>query len=95
MKIISISEAKRLASKDVVVLVSERNLEKLDCNVAFTRKLFGECEEILQKAAIIAKIQDEISTQLWVFSEHQRDILNSEPKGELDTILFSNVSLVS
>lgn len=95
MKVISINEARRLASKDVVVLVSERNLEELDCNVAFTRKLFGECDGILQKAAIIAKIQDEISTQLWVFSEHQKDILNYEPKGELGTILFSNVSLVS
>lgn len=93
--IISIKEARGLAREDVTVLVSKRNLEELDCNMGFIKKPFRECNNILQKAAIIAKIQDEISTQLWVFSEHQNDILNYEPKGELDTILFSDVSMVS
>lgn len=82
--IMTLDEAKKVAKKDAIVLVSKQDLENQDCNVGFSKKRFYECDSILEEAAMIAKVCDDFSNQLKVFSEMQRDI----SKGYLHTILY-------
>lgn len=88
--IMSLEDAKRVAKKDAIVLVAKQDLENLDCNVGFEKKKFGDCHNILEEAATIAKVCDEFANQLRVFSETQTDIINSN-KGKLTTMLFSKL----
>ena len=52
--IMSLEDAKKVAKKDAVVLVSKQDLENPDCNIGFKKKKFGECYNILEEAATIA-----------------------------------------
>ena len=83
--IMSLEEAKKVAKKDAVVLVSKQDLENPDCNIGFKKKKFGECYNILEEAATIAKVCDDFAAQLRVFSDIQLDV----PKVILHTILFT------
>ena len=83
--VMSLEEAKKVAKKDAVVLVSKQYLENPDCNIGFKKKKFGECHNILEQAALIAKVCDDFASQLRVFSDIQFDV----PKGTLHTILFT------
>lgn len=82
--VMSLEEAKKVAKKDAIVLVSKQDLEKKDYNIGFKKKKFGECHNILEEAATIAKVCDDFAKQLKVFSDIQVDV----PKGDLYTILF-------
>ena len=82
--IMSLEDAKKVAKKDAVVLVSKQDLENPDCNIGFKKKKFGECYNILEEAATIAKVCDDFANQLRVFSDIHVDV----PKGDLHTILF-------
>lgn len=84
--VMSLEEAKKVAKKDAIVLVSKQDLEKRDCDVGFTKKKFQECKNILEEAAMIAKVCDDFANQLRVFSDIQLD----SPKGYLHTILYKN-----
>lgn len=88
--IMSLEEAKKVAKKDAVVLVSKQDLENPDCNIGFCKKRFGECHNILEEAAMIAEVCDNFANQLRVFSDIQLDV----PKGDLHTILFSKSCLL-
>lgn len=83
--IMSLEEAKKVAKKDAIVLVSKQDLENPDCNIGFKKKKFGECHSILEEAATIAKVCDDFAAQLRVFSDIQLDV----PKGTLHIILFN------
>ena len=83
--IMSLEEAKKVAKKDAVVLVSKQDLENPDCNIGFCKKRFCECHNILEEAATIAKVCDDFAAQLRVFSDIQLDV----PKGTLYIILFN------
>lgn len=83
--VMSIEDAKKVAKKDAVVLVSKQDLTNPDCNIGFKNKKFGECYNILEQAALIAKVCDDFAAQLRVFSDIQFDV----PKGTLHTILFT------
>jgi hypothetical protein len=85
--VMSLEEAKKVAKKGAVVLVSKQDLEDQDCNVGFKKKTFGECHNILEEAATIAKMCDDFSSQLKVFS----DLQESVPKGSLHTIMFRTI----
>lgn len=89
--VMSLEEAKKVAKKDAVVLVARQDLENEDCNIGFIKKKFKECNNILEKASTIAKVCDDFAAQLRVFSECQVDVINFEPKGELNTILLPNI----
>lgn len=89
--IMSLEDANKVAKKDAIVLVAKQDLEESDCNVAFSKKRFGECKNILEEAKIIAKVCDEFSAQLMAFSETQADIINHSNKGKLTTMLFSKL----
>lgn len=65
--VMSLEEAKKVAKKDAIVLVSKQDLEHRDCNLNFTKKKFCECKNILEEAATIAKVCDEFANQLRVF----------------------------
>lgn len=82
--VMSLEEAKKVAKKDAVVLVSKQDLANPDCNIGFKKKKFGECYNILEEAATIAKVCDDFASQLRVFSDIHVDV----PKGDLHTILF-------
>lgn len=82
--VMSLEEAKKVAKKDAIVLVSKQDLEHENCNIGFTKKKFCECKNILEEAASIAKVCDEFASQLRVFSDIQVDV----PKGYLHTILY-------
>ena len=84
--IMSLEEAKNVAKKDVVILVAKQDLENPDCNIGFKKKKFGECHNILEQAALIAKVCDDFAAQLRVFSDIQVDV----PTGTLHTIMFKN-----
>ena len=84
--IMSLEDAKKVAKKDAVVLVSKQDLENPDCNIGFKKKKFGECHNILEQAALIAKVCDDFAAQLRVFSDIQVDV----PTGTLHTIMFKN-----
>lgn len=86
--VMSLEEAKKVAKKDAVVLVSKQDLENPDCNIGFKKKKFGECHNILEEAATIAKVCDDFANQLRIFSESQKNVLNYEPIGKLSTILI-------
>ena len=83
--VMSLEEAKKVAKKNAIVLVSKQDLENPDCNIGFTKKYFGECNNILEEAASIARVCDEFASQLRVFSEIQTGV----PKGCLHTILYN------
>lgn len=83
--IMSLEEAKKVAKKDAIVLVSKQDLEQIDVNSGFIKSRFGECHNILEQAALIAKVCDDFASQLRVFSDIQFDV----PKGTLHTILFT------
>ena len=83
--VMSLEDAKKVAKKDAIVLVSKQDLENPDCNIGFKKKKFGECHNILEEAATIAKVCDDFAAQLRVFSDIQFDV----PKGTLHTILFT------
>lgn len=85
--IMSLEEAKKVARKDAIVLVAKQDLGKSDCNIGFKKKTFGECHCILEEAATIAKLCDDFSEQLKVFSDLQVNV----PKGNLHTILFGKL----
>ena len=82
--VMSLEEAKKVAKKDAIVLVSKQDLENPDCNIGFKKKKFGECHNILEEAASIAKVCDDFANQLRVFSDIQFDT----QKGDLHIILF-------
>lgn len=82
--VMSLEEAKKVAKKNAIVLVSKQDLENPDCNIRFTKKKFCECKNILEEAATIAKVCDEFANQLKVFSDLQVGV----PKGHLHTILY-------
>ena len=84
--IMSLEEAKNVAKKDAVILVAKQDLENHDCNIGFKKKKFGECHNILEQAALIAKVCDDFAAQLRVFSDIQVDV----PTGTLHTIMFKN-----
>lgn len=86
--VMSLEEAKKVAKKDAIVLVSKQDLENKDCNIGFEKKKFGDCHNILEQAETIAKICDDFANQLKVFSASQSDIFNIQPIGTLNTILF-------
>ena len=86
--VMSLKEAKKVAKKDAIVLVSKQDLANPDCNIGFKKKKFGECYNILKEAATIAKVCDDFAAQLRVFSESQKNVLNYEPIGKLSTILI-------
>lgn len=83
--VMSLEEAKKIVKKDAIVLVAKQDLEKKDCNVEFRKKKFGDCYNIFEEAAIIAKVCDEFANQLRVFSEFQHMDIQ---KGYLHTILY-------
>lgn len=85
--VMSLEEAKKAAKKGAVVLVSKQDLVNPDCNIGFIKKRFGDCHCILEEAATIAKLCDDFSSQLKVFSDLQLDV----PKGSLYTILFNQL----
>jgi hypothetical protein len=82
--ITTLKEAKKVAKEDAIVLVAKQDLENPDCNIGFKKKKFGECHNILEEAATIAKVCDDFANQLRVFSDLQVGV----PKGDLHTILF-------
>ena len=82
----SLEEAKKVAKKDAIVLVSKQDLEQKDINSGFTKYRFGECHNILEQAALIAKVCDDFAAQLRVFS----DLQINDPKGIMHTIMFRN-----
>ena len=82
----SLEEAKKVVKKDAVILVAKQDLENPDCNIGFKKKKFGECHNILEQAALIAKVCDDFAAQLRVFSDIQVDV----PTGTLHTIMFKN-----
>ena len=84
--IMSLEEAKKVAKKDAIVLVSKQDLEQKDINSGFTKSRFGECHNILEQAALIAKVCDDFAAQRRVFSDIQVDV----PTGTLHTIMFKN-----
>lgn len=84
--IMSLEEAKNVAKKDAIVLVSKQDLEQKDINSGFTKYRFGECHNILEQAALIAKVCDDFAAQLRVFSDLQID----DQKGIMHTIMFRN-----
>lgn len=84
--IMSLEEAKKVVKKDAVILVAKQDLENPDCNIGFKKKKFGECHNILEQAALIAKVCDDFAAQLRVFSDIQVDV----PTGTLHTIMFKN-----
>ena len=63
----SLEDAKKIAKKDAIVLVAKQYLENQDCNIEFKKKRFGECHNILEEAATIAKVCDDFANQLRVF----------------------------
>lgn len=84
--IMSLEDAKKVAKKDAIVLVSKQDLEQKDVNSGFTKSKFGECHNILEQAALIAKVCDEFAAQLRVFSDLQID----DPKGIMHTIMLKS-----
>lgn len=89
---ITVEEVKKYAKKDAIVLVATQDLTSQDCNVDFVKKKFGECTDIIGSAKTIANICDEFANQLRVFSDTQKDPINYEPVGYLNTILFRSMS---
>lgn len=79
----SLEEAKKFAKKDAIVLVAKQDLAKPDVNVGFCKKKFCDCTNILEEAASIARVCDEFSNGLKVFSEIQEET----QRGYLHTIL--------
>lgn len=88
----TVEEVKKYAKKDAIVLVATQDLTSQDCNVDFVKKRFGECSDIIGSAKTIANICDEFANQLRVFSDTQKDPINYEPVGYLNTILFRSMS---
>lgn len=88
----TVEEAKKYAKKDAIVLVSAQDLASDDCNVGFVKKKFGECSDIIESAKTVANICDEFANQLRVFSDTQKDPINYEPVGYLNTILFREMT---
>lgn len=86
--VMTLEEAKKVAKKDAIVLVSKQYLEQKDCNIGFAKKRFCECSELLQEAEIIAKVCDDFAAQLRCFTTRQVDPVNYKPVGTLNTILF-------
>lgn len=86
----TIDEAKRVAKKDAIVLVSVMDLESDDCNSGFDKRRFGECYELLDKAKCITQVVDDFAPQLKVFSERQNKLPLLENKGKLHTIVLNN-----
>lgn len=85
---VSAEEVNKFAKKGAVVLLAVVDLETKDCNIEFTRKTFGDCEQLIKEAETIARVYDNFVSQLRVFSKHQIDVINYEPRGKLSTILF-------
>lgn len=88
----TVEEAKKYAKKDAIVLVATQDLASQDCNIGFVKKRFGECSDIIGSAKTIANICDEFANQLRVFSDTQKDPINYEPVGYLNTILFREMT---
>lgn len=84
----TLDDAKGLAKKDAMVLVSIQDLENVELSVGFEKKTFGECDLIFSEASTIANIEDDFVNQLRVFTERQTDAINFIPKGRLSTILL-------
>lgn len=85
---VSAEEVNKIAKRGAVVLLAVTDLETNDCNVEFKKQTFGECENLIKEAETIARVYDDFVNQLRVFSEHQIDVINYEPKGRLGTILL-------
>lgn len=88
----TVEEVKKYAKKDAIVLVAKQYLASQDCNIGFVKKRFGECSDIIDSAKTIANICDEFANQLRVFSDTQKDPINYEPVGYLNTILFREMT---
>ena len=86
--VMTLEEAKKIAKKDAIVLVSKQYLEQEDCNIGFAKKRFCECSEFLQEAETIAKVCDDFVAQVRCFTTRQVDPVNYKPVGTLNTILF-------
>lgn len=84
----TLEEASKLAKKDAVVLVAISDLESNESCDLFVKRKFGECINILEEAATIAKVCDDFAVQLRAFSEYQLNPLKYRNKGRLSTILF-------
>lgn len=84
--------SEEICKKDAIVLVATQYLASQDCNIGFVKKRFGECSDIIGSAKTIANICDEFANQLRVFSDTQKDPINYEPVGYLNTILFRSMS---
>lgn len=84
----SVEDAQKIVGKDAIVLVSMADLEKADCNTGFEKKKFSDCNEMIRTAETIAKLYDDFSSQLRVFSVRQPDIFNIRPQGTMNVILF-------
>ena len=89
--LMTVEEAQRLAKKNALVLVAVSDLEKEDCNEQFTKRTFGDCNEILKEAETIANVCDDFVNQLRIFSKRQVDVINYENKGKLSTILLPKI----
>ena len=83
----TVEEVKKYAKKDAIVLVATQYLASQDCNIGFVKKRFGECSDIIGSAKTIANICDEFANQ-----DTQKDPINYEPVGYLNTILFRSMS---
>ncbi len=92
VKKITAKEAKKVTHKNATVLVSRVDLEKNELiNSGFKKKKFIECHPLLDEAHTIAKVSDDFfDNQLRVFTEEQKDPLNFQNKGILNTILYKN-----
>lgn len=88
----TVEEVKKYAKKDAIVLVATQYLASQDCNIGFVKKRFGECSDIIGSAKTVANICDEFVNQLRVFSDTQKDPINYEPVGYLNTILFRSMT---
>lgn len=84
----TLEEASKIARRDAIVLVATSDLEGENCCDSFEKKRFGECKNILEEAATIAKVCDDFAIQLRAFSESQLDPIRYDNKGKLSTILF-------
>lgn len=92
VKKITAKEAKKVTHKNATVLVSTANLEENKLiNSEFKKRKFIECHPLLDEAHTIAKVTDDFfDNQLRVFTEEQKDPLNFQNKGILNTILYKN-----
>lgn len=77
-------EAMELVGEDSIVLVSVQDLTKKNTLAKFCKKKGRDCQNFIDEAKLIAKIECELR----VFSEKQSDPIDFEPRGFLRTVLL-------